>query len=188
MRKFVFGLALLFGSHFAMAEGLSDGTMELSINAIRSEGLLPLINSEGTALTPSFASAPIRVGYILNDQFTLFGGFYIASKKVEDGDDTTDKSMILTAGARANLSSGLMAEGSWSRVTYTDDNGANESDYKGNHFEVLVGRRFQAANGLFIEPKAGVTFGTVELDDDDADFSYGDGLGTEYVITLGYML
>lgn len=188
MRKIIFGLALILGSSFTTAEGLSDGTMELSINAIRSEGFMPAINADGAAYAPSFTSAPIRVGYLLNEQFTLFGGFYMANRKVESTNDTTDKSMILTAGAKANLSSGLMVEGSWSRITYTDDSGAEEADYKGNYFEVLVGRRFQAMNGLFVEPKAGVTFGSVELDDNDADLSYGDGLGTEYVVTLGYVL
>lgn len=53
---------------------------------------------------------------------------------------------------------------------------------------VFAGRRFQALNGLFIEPKAGGTFGSVELDDNDADQTFQDGLGTEFALTVGYVL
>lgn len=189
MRKVLVGLALGgLVSCSALAEGLSGGQMELSVNAIRSDGLEPVAVS-GNQLSGSFVSTPIRLGYRLNDQFTLLGGFYIGSIKVENGNsDATNKSMAFTAGVSTKLSSGLMLEGSWTRLMATGDTGAEEFDFVGNHFEGFLGRRFQAANGLFIEPKAGVTFGTVELDDSDVDFSVGDGLGTEIAITLGYVI
>lgn len=187
MRKVLLGLAVVFGSGFAAAEGLSDGQMELSLNVIRSDGLIPFTVVGGDV--GGFTSAPIRVGYRLNDQFTLFGGFFIKSSKEEEGNnDVTNKSMAITGGAIANLSSGLFLEGSWTRLIGTGDTGANEVDFVGNHFEGFLGRRFQASNGLFIEPKAGVTFGTTEVDDNDVDSSFGDGLGTEVAVTLGYVL
>ncbi|GGX72813.1 hypothetical protein [Saccharospirillum salsuginis] len=190
MKRLFFAFVLtLLGSSPALAEGLSDGSLELSINVIRSEGASFEAEIAGSTDYPSFMSAPIRLGYQLNDQFTLFGGFARFNKSVEQGNTEGSLSAtVFTGGAQAQLDSGLMIEASWSRILSTSDDGTQEADFKGNHFEVFAGRRFQALNGLYIEPKAGGTFGSVELDDSNTDQSFQDGLGTEFALTLGYVL
>lgn len=191
MKKAALALVVAAASGGVMAESVSDGAVELSLNVIRSDGISVggningIVNSGYSPIT----SSPIRLAYRFNDQISIIGGVSLFSYGRDiDGTESELKGNVITGGASYTMDTGLFIEGLWSRVSFTVDDGTNSADFTGNQFEGFVGRRFEALNGLFVEPKAGVTFGSVEMDDNDVDRSLSDGLGTEVALTLGYIL
>lgn len=190
MKKAALALVVAAASGGVMAESVSDGAVELSLNVIRSDGISVGGNIIGIVGGYSpLTSSPIRLAYRFNDQISIIGGVSLFSYGRDiDGTESELKGNVITGGASYTMDTGLFIEGLWSRVSFTVDDGTNSADFTGNQFEGFVGRRFEALNGLFVEPKAGVTFGSVEMDDNDVDRSLSDGLGTEVALTLGYIL
>ncbi len=192
MKKALSAAVILAGlSSSLMAEGLSDGSLDLSLSVIRTDttSLIPAVTSTGDGGFINLVSAPVRVGYKVNDQFTLFGGVSLASNTLDDGtDETSISARAFTGGVTTVVSSGITLEGSLSLILFNFDDGTNDVDFSGNHFEALAGRRFELMSGLYVEPKAGFSFGSVEFDENGFNFTASDGFGTHAVVTLGYSL
>jgi len=182
------GLSLLLITGLAtaaIAETSAANPIELSLNLIRTDSISLAEQITGDNLT----SAPIRVAYQFSDKIKIIGGFAMINNEQEQGQtDTSVKANTITIGAQTTTANGILLEGLYSRITSSIDNGQNENDFKGNQFEVFLGKRFNLNETFFIEPKAGVTFGTVTLDDNDNDQSATDGFGTEAVLSIGFAL
>ncbi len=186
------GLSVLLTAGLALGicvEASAENELELSLNLVRTDSISIARQFTIASAAPQYASAPIRASYQFSEKIKVIAGFALLNAETENGQaNTTIKGNTITIGAQTTTTTGILLEGLYSRITSSVDNGDVENDFVGNQFEVFLGKRFSLNETFFIEPKAGITFGTITLDDNETDQSFVDGFGTEAVLSIGFAL